>query len=709
MSGTVLARLAAVILGIAVLASALLSAVPAGAAGTPEPSPSVGASIPGESPRPTVMIGVSGLTWGDVSSSATPNLYRAARSGSIASLTPRSVGTTSCPVDGWLAMSAGARAADESRGQCRTLQAPVEGQVPNWDVYLDRAAADNYNAPMGLLADYTADRPTTAIGPGAAVALADADGEVENWSPVPGDASRLGGMVAGSTGEDGLVMLDLGNAAADGYSLTNLDRQMGAIYAAIGDDVDVVFASISDGGSVSHMQVTIATGAGWQDSLLTSRSTRQPGLIQATDLSPTLLKVLAIEAPDTFTGAPVQAMDNSPASGAERLHSMVDRETAVQTQLMLSQWFFPVYASILLALLLASIALARVDYPRVQPWLRTAGLFLTTVPVSTFLVNLVPWERSTNPDVAMIGALLGFALALTILALQGPWRRLAFGPLGVVSILTVLILAADVVTGSRLQMSTLMGEPLLIASRFYGIGNSAFALFATTLVLSMVFGAQYIARPRWRVAMVLGVGLLACVLLGTPGLGSKFGSIPTLVVGLSAMALGAAGIRLSIKRVALILGTAGGLMALMLFLDWLRPADQRTHFGRFFATILDGEAGAVLMRKIGMNIDILTQSWMTLLLPIIVGAVFWVLLQPSRFRLPQIDGMYSRVALLKTGMVSIIALLVVGTIINDSGIVVPAVGILFLIPGMAHLIGQYDDPRRAGSRGVDHGSRSVSR
>ena len=42
----------------------------------------------------------------------------------------------------------------------------------------------------------------------------------------------------------------------------------------------------------------------------------------------------------------------------------------------------------------------------------------------------------------------------------------------------------------------------------------------------------------------------------------------------------------------------------------------------------------MLLRKIGMNIDILTQSWLTMLLPFALAAVLWAAISPARFRIP---------------------------------------------------------------------------
>ncbi|GAA4282876.1 hypothetical protein GCM10022261_04070 [Brevibacterium daeguense] len=673
---------------------------PVGAASLPAATTQpVGAAAPGAPPSgdshgPVVFVGVSGLTFEDLDPYRTPNLWALVEDGTIGTITPRSVRATSCPVDGWLAVGSGSRAADEPRPTCRRPASPVESWVPDWAVYRLQAEDDNYEAPLGALREAIPD--VHAIGPGAAIAAAEPRGRVGSYDSAGED---LAGQVRAATGPHSLTIVDLGNTRESGYSLAELDEQLGQIRAAVDSLPDaegeptLLVASISDGwNDSSEMQFAAAVGPEHQGGVMTSASTKQPGLIQTTDILPTLLSATGTGPTGSMPGARITA--TAPDSEAStRYQQMLDRQVAVATQAALSAWFFPVVATIMAVLLVVAYAVGRRDRSRVAGPVRSIGLFFAAAPVSTYLVNLVPWERSTSPDVAMLAALAGWALALTLVGLLGPWRRHPLGPITAVAAITVIVLAVDVITGSQLQMSTLLGEPLLIASRFYGIGNSALALYCTALVFVLVAACSAV-RGRWSRLTVVLVGLvLSCLLLATPGLGTKFGSVPTLIIGLAVLALAAAGIRLSVKRLVLIVGTAGMVMLAVLVIDWLRPAEQRTHFGRFFDSILSGEAGAVLVRKIGMNIDILTQSWLTLLLPVIIAGVFWVILDPHRFSVPHLPELYRRFPLLRAGMVSLLVLLTVGTIINDSGIVVPAVGILFVIPAFAHLVGQAEVQR----------------
>ena len=678
-----------VLLGAFAIALLVLGLPPAAEASTESADAKPAAASAGQAP---IFIGTSGFTFEDLDPRTTPNLWKMMKSGQIGTITPRSVRATSCPVDGWLGVGSGRRAADEPREQCREPAPPLDGWVADWDVYSQVARSDNYDAALGGLAESVP--KISAFGPGAAIAAADPTGHVSHWSPVDSGLAQK----SADASEDGeLALIDLGDTASDGYSLKDLDQRVGTILRASGwirDDASadlvqgtspLIFSSIADGDTDgSSMQATMVLEPGSAPGLLTSSSTRQPGLVQVPDIAPTLVELSGGEAMANVAGAPMTDT-NAGTSWESRYQDVLDRQVAVKTQDELSTWFFPVVASLMVGLLVLAWFLRKNHRTLVQSGAYRLGIVFAAMPVSTYLVNAVPWERATNPDIAMLGALAGWSLILGSVALLGPWRKHTLGPVLFVSVVTVLVLAYDVLTGSQLQMSTLLGEPLLIASRFYGIGNSALALYCCALLLAVAGFASLTTKPILRILIVTVPVFISSVILAAPGLGTKFGSVPTLIIGVAYLVLAAAAIKFSLKRMGLTVGIAGVVMLAVLFIDWLRPADQRTHFGRFFDSIISGEALGVLARKIGMNIDILTQSWMTLLLPLIIIGVFWLALTPQRFSLQGLSDAYDRIPLLRAGMISLAILLGVGTIINDSGIVVPAVGILFLVPVLVHL------------------------
>src|SRR5207237_815865 len=71
-----------------------------------------------------VLIGVPGLMWSDLSPTKTPALWSLTQSGAGAALSTRATTVNTCPVDGWLTVSAGQRAR-LAHGVCALPAAPV--------------------------------------------------------------------------------------------------------------------------------------------------------------------------------------------------------------------------------------------------------------------------------------------------------------------------------------------------------------------------------------------------------------------------------------------------------------------------------------------------------------------------------------------------------------------------------------------------------
>jgi hypothetical protein len=119
---------------------------------------------------------------------------------------------------------------------------------------------------------------------------------------------------------------------------------------------------------------------------------------------------------------------------------------------------------------------------RVLAVTRGAALAFAAVPAATYLAQLVPWWRhSLGWLIAVVAAI---DLALYTVAALGPWRHRTFGSEGAVAGITMLVIGVDLLTGARLQLSSLAGYSPIVAGRFAGVGNVGFAVFATSALLS---------------------------------------------------------------------------------------------------------------------------------------------------------------------------------------------------------------------------------
>ena len=248
---------------------------------------------------PVVLVGVAGLRWTDVSPAATPSLWRLASQGSPGTLVTRAVLPRTCPVDDWLTLNAGARAMSRhaNKGACPPIPAPAA--LPTIASYNKHF---HYNAHWGLLA--AAAGPggcVTAAGPGAALALATAGGAAPPQVPVP----RVSRSVSGGCP---LTVADLGALPAGSGRAATVradDAELGQIAAAMPATGLLVVAGLAGGGT-PHLQVVVVSGPGYRPGplsrgVLSTASTRQPGLVQVTDLTAAILTWRHRRCPPTWS------------------------------------------------------------------------------------------------------------------------------------------------------------------------------------------------------------------------------------------------------------------------------------------------------------------------------------------------------------------------------------------------------------------------
>jgi hypothetical protein len=625
--------------------------------------PAAGASAPGvdEPPAVTVLVGAPGLAWSDIDERTTPELWTLATDGAVGSMTVRGVRSRSCGADGWLTLSAGRRAADADEAACTEPEPVVDDTVPNWDRFVAAAEADSYGAVPGTLGQRLTDAGVcvTTVGPGAAIAGADEDGRVEH---------RLDGASAEPPCDVELV--DVGTLPADGPARTAALQRLDALVGSLvrGSDRDrtrLVVAGVGDGASTVAPRAVVVSdpsGAG----VLTSPSTRQDGLVQLQDLTASLL-VDHGSGDVGLTGRPVVAIPDE-GSGEDRIAARQGFERRAMTMRALAPqvttWLSVLFVA--WAVLVAGLRWKGRPAPRA---LAVLGVAVAVVPVATFLADLVPWWRVDAAGPAFVVVLAGVTAATTLVALAAA-RTVALGALRTVAVVTLLVLGGDVLTGSTLQLASVFGQNPTVGGRFYGLGNTSFALYglATLVVVEWVGSSRRLGR-RWSVGLGALVLLAALALEAHPSLGADFGGPPGLLLGGAVVLAAVAGVRLTPWRLAVAVLAAGGLTLAVAVFDWLRPPEARTHLGAFVQTALDGGAADVVSRKLAQNLQNLGSP--PLVAIALATAVLVVVLRRTGWRPGPHGGVVVRAAVVMSA---------VGFAVNDSGLVIPAYTALVLLP-----------------------------
>ncbi|HEX2316945.1 MAG TPA: hypothetical protein VHJ17_24575 [Thermomonospora sp.] len=653
-----------------------------------------------------VVVGIPGLRWSDIGEDRTPTLWRLTREGSAGALSVRTTRVNTCPTDGWLTVSAGQRARF-AHGDCALPPVPrtsgASATAPGWAEIREDNAGTPYEARTGLLGDavHRGGGCTMAVGEGAVFGAADATGRVDVYVPSPDRVPRDGWsrcaltMVelddvhraqittgVDTTGAQIPVRRENREAAA-----TAADRQLAQVVAALPSGTTLLVAGISDSGSIPHLHVALARGDRFGSAYLTSNATRQPGIVTLTDLTATILDVIGLARPEEAVGSVWEA-EPTEASAASKVHDLDDEDVAAQAIRRVQPAFFIVlFGGQLLLYGLATVALRRRwgdgegARGRILAATRVIALVGAAAPVASFLANLLPWWRSAHPLPALIGSVVLWIALTTALALAGPWRRSLVGAGLVISGVTALVLGLDVITGSALQLNALMGYTALVAGRFYGFGNQAFALFAVAALLTAAWVAERplrAGRTRAAAALVAGVAVAAVAIDGWPAWGSDFGGVIAMVPAFAVLGLLIAGRRVSPVRLGLWCAAGAVVVLGIAFADSLR-ADP-SHLGRFWDDLVSGDAGGVVARKAGAMLRSLGYWPFTVA---VIGALcflFFVLAQPLQWRAALLDRAYHHSRTLRPALLSALTLALAGMLVNDSGVVIPAIAFSLAIP-----------------------------
>ena len=688
MRGVVYVLVLLVVIGmiLAVVGPALATAAPAAPESAAASAPaSQAASAPASDaasasrPAPVVVLATNNLTWADLQEqasregtgessgssgvgSAAARLLAFAWRGEPMNLSVRTPADRTCPADAWLTLGRGRRAsAVEAAASCAGPTTAIPRSTP-------------------LAGALGQDVSIRAVGPGTQLATGAPGGSANRPAPVaPSVAQAL-------TADADLTIVDTASAAStDAERITALDEALRTVQEQSRPGTRIIVASLADDEAPGPQMAVLPAGTrsarGTSDGLVVGDSTHQPGLVQLTDLTPTLVSALAGSPDPAFDGhalrlpetgrAGVATAGAGAATGDARISRLADDALHARASQATVMRAGALLMGLAVALLVwAAVALRDPKASRREVLRRRVtwvAVYLSGLPTALLLVNAAPWwrvgARAGSPSgwaslVAVVAAVpvaagivglaagiaalvrrrkrphpavspspspsaLGAAAAETVgspkttsargeAAVEPPPDE-ADGPAPASSLspprngtsLTALLVAAaiplawlvDAAAGAPLAFNNPLGMNAVVAGRFYGVSNTAFALVAGALVV--VIAGAWVALGGGRRTALLVTALLggaALLVDGAPQLGADVGGALTLVPTLAFLTAGLAGLRLSWRRWLVIGATTVLVVGGFAVVDLLRPGEP-THLGRFARQVADGSAAGVLGRK----------------------------------------------------------------------------------------------------------------
>ncbi len=653
-------------------------------------------------------MGVGGLSWSDVSAADTPVLWGLLRDGSTANVSVKAMGETTCPTDGWATLGAGEAAGSgpetEAKTGAGTVTSPpgcgplpdVSGdassgfRVSGFEAIAQASLDGPYRARLGLLGDAFAqtDRCIQAVGPGAALAAATADGLVSHYAPL-----QVGTLLS-DLATCPVSLVDIGQAS-QASQVATLDQRLGQVLRAAPTGADVILVGISDDETSASsngsgagrsgepgLRVLAATGPHYPPGTFESTSTRVEGLAQLSDVSAPL------------TVHPTK--NNSEATALAKQTALTDLESRTAAMRVVVAPFLVLWLGGV-ALLLAVLAFS---WRRARPWnvrlTRSRVLRLVNVvtrltaamPAATFLANLLPWWRWSSTTWVLVLILIVIVAVISLLLAEisrrGPWVGSALGPMAATAAITVAVIGIDLMTGSTLQTASIFGLQPLVGGRFYGMGNVAFAIYAPAVLLLIAALAHGLIRrgaPRLALVSTLVIGGAAVAVDVLPAWGADFGGPIALVPALGLLLLAVMGVRPSLRNLGVIVAAAAVILALVAYLDWRRPPEQRSHPGRFVQTLLDGGAWEVVWRKLMQNVDLLVAKPVLLVVVLVVLAgIAAILIRPGALGTAPFARLVAEAPLLRHALIAIAVMAAIGFLTNDSGAAIPPVATIITVP-----------------------------
>ncbi|OLO65901.1 hypothetical protein BKH20_12920 [Actinomyces oris] len=628
-------------------------------------------------PAPVVVLATSNLTWADLreqasrggagedsgssgTGSAADRLLAFAWRGEPMNLSVRTPADRTCLADAWLTLGRGKRA--------RAIEPSASCAGPTTAIPRDTPLAGALGRDVSI----------QAVGPGTQLATGAPGGSASRSAPVaPSVAEALAANAD-------LTLVDTARAAStDAERIAALDDALRTVQERARPGTRIIIASLADDESPGPQMAVLPAGTrsarGTSEGLVVGDSTHQPGLVQLTDLTPTLVSALAGRRDPAFDGQALTLPQTGRAgvatAGATRdarisrladdaLHARASQATVMRASALLMGLTVVLLGWAAVALR-APKASRRTALRRLVTWV---AVCLSGLPTAVLLVNAAPWwrvgARAGSPSgwaslVAMVAAALVAAgivgLAAGIVALARRRRRphLAASPppspsaLGATAAaepagsagalcargeaaaepqpdgaespspsasapaprngtsLTALLVAAaiplawlvDAAAGAPLAFNNPLGMNAVVAGRFYGVSNTAFALVAGALIV-VIAGVWAALGGGRRTALVVTslLGGAALLVDGAPQLGADVGGTLTLVPTLTFLGAGLAGLRLSWRRWLAIGAVTVLVVGGFAVIDLIRPGGP-THLGRFARQVADGSAAGVLGRK----------------------------------------------------------------------------------------------------------------
>ncbi|MHB1323407.1 MAG: hypothetical protein ACYCXZ_03560 [Coriobacteriia bacterium] len=437
----------------------------------------------------------------------------------------------------------------------------------------------------------------------------------------------------------------------------------------------------------------VITGGGFDGGLVSSSSTQREGLMTDLDVAATVLAALGVDRPVEMLGNPARAARQG-EPGDDRVTYLTEANATAVAVDTVRPAVQNSYITVTVMILLACAALLRPMQRAIGTWGGRVArlfahliLFLLSMPVSATLMYVFSPRPQTAAGVAAVFLATTVGVYALTAAVGGRWGARA--ALAVIGLSTAGVLLVDQLAGAPLSFSGMFSYSPLLGARYYGLGNEGASIvvggaLAGLGLLLDTLGERSVAGPLRRVGPVL-LGAFVVVAAAAPWFGANIGVIAWGTVAFGILWIHLNGRRITWLAVGAMLGVILLVVAGFSAYDLASGSGEQTHLGRAWESASSGGIGELWLlvaRKAETNWRVLrATNWSILMIAILafLGFMRW---RPHGVFADTLKAYPSFAVAMTAALWGSVA----GYFTEDSGIVIPALVMLYITGSLLHVM-----------------------
>ncbi|MBN2169229.1 MAG: hypothetical protein JW738_08290 [Actinobacteria bacterium] len=479
-------------------------------------------------------------------------------------------------------------------------------------------------------------------------------------------------------------------AEARSTAIRNSDQAIGEILKSLdlSKDMVIVCTPTPSREMLSNSELLtplVISGPGFDSGgLLESSTTKRSGIVSNFDIAPTVIEYFDIDTPGKMEGRALS--ETKTTTNLEDIKKFRKTVIASSTTRKSMVRLYVISALVIISIFILCVFLRDDLVINHELFWKILLLILLSGPFA-YLICPVFGNAALSRSIPLV---TGLCLVTSLAAVSTTkWKPLketpgdgVFASMVFISGATLFIALLDPLLSSPLMTLSAFGSDIVIAGRYYGIGNLYMGVIVGSSLLFACLAIEVFQETfdkRWkRYLFTCSVFIIMSFFLGYPKIGANVGGLITAVVASVVTLLKLEGKPLNWKKIA-----AGVIVVLLcvgvlILIASILP-EQASHAGKAISRFQEAGISSIFsqaMRKLSANWSLaFVSTWRLLLLLTVFGALLlnWKFKLLRKMRL---DYHY-----LTAGMAGMTAGLVTALLLNDSGIEpAAAISIFLFIP-----------------------------